>query len=180
MNHRAWRGTSGFRTARVLFLSVLFVLSPLGLAARAAAETPVVGRLVESGKFGPAPRHGQRSLKPFLHHRGSESLNRGKQEVAIAAPTLPTSPRALVSSTVITGFDGIDELSTFAQPPDGAIAVSSTYVVEAVNNALSVWTKTYGPTGQLSAVTGAISAAPLDPFFANNPNCYAGTNSPFG
>jgi len=115
--------------ARVLLAAVfLFFLIPLGRADRAAAEAPVVGRLVDSGPLGPSPRHGQRSVKPFLHHRGTDSLARGKQEAAIFAPTLPTGPRALVSSTVVTGFDGIDEISTFAQPPDGAIAVSPTYI----------------------------------------------------
>ena len=164
--------------ARVLLAAVLLVLVPL--VARATAEAPVLGRLVDSGQLGRPARHAHARLKPFLHRGGAESLAREKEGAALFAPTPSTSSRALVSSTVVTGFDGIDEISTFAQPPDGAIAVSSTYIVEAVNNAVSVWTKTYDATGQPSAVTRAIDAASLDVLFGNNPGCYTGANDFFG
>src|SRR2546421_6712595 len=137
--------------------------------------------LVDSGRLGHPQRHGHRSLKPFLHHRGADSLARAKEEAAIFAPT-PSTPtiNPLVASTVVTGFDGINEEQSFAEPPDGAIAVSPTYIVEAVNDELSVWTKTYDATGQLSSVTNVVSAASLDVFFGHNPNCYTGANDVFG
>jgi hypothetical protein len=96
------------------------------------------------------------------------------------APTVPASPGALVSSTVVTGFDGIDESATFAEPPDGAIAVSPTHVVEAVNDAVSVWAKTYDQTGHLATVTGVIAAADLNLFFGSNPDCPTAANDLFG
>src|SRR5207244_7045967 len=98
--------------ARVLLLAFLLVLIPLGPAERAAAEVPAIARLQDSRPLGPSPAPRQRSRKPFWHHGGAKSLARAKEEAAILAPTLPRSPRALVSSTVVAGFDGIDEIST--------------------------------------------------------------------
>src|SRR2546426_7010686 len=172
---------NGRVNARVALAASLVVLAQLAVAGWAAAETPVVARLVDSGRLGHPQRHGHRSLKPFLHHRGADSLARAKEEAAIFAPT-PSTPTIdpLVASTVVTGFDGINEEQSFAEPPDGAIAVSPTYIVEAVNDELSVWTKTYDATGQLSAVTRAVDAASLDLFFGRNPNCYTGANRVFG
>ena len=164
--------------ARALLAAVLLVLVPL--AARATAEAPVLGRLVDSGQLGRPTRHAHARLKPFLHRGGVGSLARAKEGAALFAPTPSARSRARVSSTVVAGFDGIDEVSTLAQPPDGAIAVSSSYIVEAVNSAVSVWTKTYDATGQLSAVTRAIDAASLDVLFGNNPGCYTGANDFFG
>src|SRR5438093_4770026 len=166
--------------APVLFVAFLLVLNPLGPAERAAAEVPAIARLQDSRPLGPAPAPRQRSRKPCWHHGGAKSLARAKEEAAILAPTLPRSPRALVSSTVLAGFDGIDEISTIGEPPDGAIAVSPTYLVEAVNDALSIWTKTYDPSGQLSAVTEVISAADLNLFLGTNPGCYTLANDFFG
>ena len=166
--------------APVLFVAFLLVLNPLGPAERAAAEVPAIARLQDSRPLGPAPAPRQRSRKPFWHHGGAKSLARAKEEAAIFAPTLPRSPSALVSSTVVAGFDGIDEISTIGEPPDGAIAVSPTYILEAVNDALSVWTKTYDPSGQLSAVTEVISAADLNLFLGTNPGCYTLANDFFG
>src|SRR2546422_6883666 len=166
---------NGRVNARVALAASLVVLAQLAVAGRAAAETPVVAPLVDSGRLGHPQRHGHRSLKPFLHHRGADSLARAKEEAAIFAPTPSTRTiNRLVASTVVTGFDGINEEQSFAEPPDGAIAVSPTYIVEAVNDGLSVWTKTYDATGQLSSVTNVVSAASLDVFFGHNPNCYTG------
>src|SRR6266571_2407409 len=169
---------NGRVNARVALVAILVVLAQLAVAGRAAAETPVVAPLVDSGRLGHPQRHGHRSLKAFLHHRGADSLARSKEEAAIFAPTPSINP--LVSSTVVTGFDGINEEQSFAEPPDGAVAVSPTYIVEAVNDELSVWTKTYDATGQLSGVTNVVSAASLDVFFGHNQNCYTGANDVFG
>src|SRR5256712_377344 len=172
---------NGRVNARVALAASLVVLAQLAVAGWAAAETPVVAPLVDSGRLGHPQRHGHRSLKPFLHHRGADSLARSKEEAAIFAPTPSTRTiNPLVASTVVTGFDGINEEQSFAEPPDGAIAVSPTYIVEAVNDGLSVWTKTYDATGQLSSVTNVVSAASLDVFFGHNPNCYTGANHVFG
>ena len=166
---------------RLLLAALLLVLVPLGLVDRATAEAPVLGRLVDSGQLGHSHRHGHRSLKPFLHHGGADSLARSKEQSVIFAQALSMSTvDPLISSTLVTGFDGINEEQSFAEPPDGAIAVSPTYIVEAVNDELSVWTKTYDATGQLSAVTRAVDAASLDLFFGSNPNCYTGANDFFG
>src|SRR5439155_120892 len=172
------RGADMVINARALLAAVLLVLVPL--AARATAEAPVLGRLVDSGQLGRPTRHAHARLKPLLHRGGVGSLARAKEGAALFAPTPSARSRARVSSTVVAGFDGIDEVSTLAQPPDGAIAVSSSYIVEAVNSAVSVWTKTYDATGQLSAVTRAIDAASLDVLFGNNPGCYTGANDFFG
>jgi len=86
----------------------------------------------------------------------------------------------LLGSSVVGGFDGIDESASLAIPPDGAIAVSATYIVEAVNDNLSIWTKMYGPNGELSTVTPTVAAADLNVFFGNNPNCFTGANDFFG
>ena len=156
----------------------------LGLVEPAAAEAPVTGRLQDS------PAHGQPILRPFMHPRGPDSLGRSKRDAAALlerrlAPRLFGSPVPLVSSalppaTEVTGFDGIDQNATFADPPDGAIAVSPTHIVEAVNNALSVWTKTYDQTGRLSAVTATAVAIDLNAFLGQNPACLSGANSFFG
>src|SRR3989441_9647857 len=101
---------NGRVNARVALAASLVVLAQLAVAGRAAAETPVVAPLVDSGRLGHPQRHGHRSLKPFLHHRGADSLARAKEEAAIFAPTPSTRTiNPLVASTVVTGFDGINE-----------------------------------------------------------------------
>src|SRR2546428_2314209 len=175
------RGAHIVINARFLLAALLLVLVPLGLVDRATAEAPVLGRLVDSGQLGHPHRHDHRSHKPFLHHRGADSLARSKEESVVFAQALSMSTvDPLIPSTLVTGFDGINEEQSFAEPPDGAIAVSPTYIVEAVNDELSVWTKTYDATGQLSAVTRAVDAASLDLFFGRNQNCYTGANRVFG
>ena len=82
---------NGRVNARVALAASLVVLAQLAVAGRAAAETPVVAPLVDSGRLGHPQRHGHRSLKPFLHHRGADSLARAKEEAAIFAPT-PSTP----------------------------------------------------------------------------------------
>ena len=67
-------------TARVLLIACLFVALPLARTEQAAAEPPVLGRLLESSGHG-AP--GQRYRKPFLHPRGVEALGRAKGKAAI-------------------------------------------------------------------------------------------------
>src|SRR2546429_5938125 len=71
---------NGRVNARVALAASLVVLAQLAVAGRAAAETPVVAPLVDSGRLGHPQRHGHRSLKPFLHHRGADSLARAKEE----------------------------------------------------------------------------------------------------
>jgi hypothetical protein len=173
------------RQARVafvaLFFALFFAVSPLGLTSAAADdEAPAVGRLESSGPAARPPTPGHRHLKPFRHPAGAEVLARSKAVSELTAPTIATTPLAPAASTVVTGFDGVDESSTYADPPDGAIAVSGTYIVEAVNDAMSIWTKSYDAGGNLSAVSTAISAADLNIFFGNNPNCYSAANDFFG
>ena len=160
----------------------LLLLFPLVLADLAGAEVPALGSFLDSGPLGQPRRHGHghRHHKPFLHHEGLESLRAAKREAAVLAPSVTASPRVLLGSTVLGGFDGIDESASLAIPPDGAIAVSATYIVEAVNDNLSIWTKTYGPNGELSAVTPVVAAADLNFFFGNNPNCFTPANDFFG
>src|ERR1043166_2679446 len=148
----------------------------------ATAEVPVLGSFLDTGQLGQTLRHGhaRRHHKPFLHHEGLESLRGAKREAAVLAPGVAASPRVLLGSTVVGGFDGIDESASLAIPPDGAIAVSATYIVEAVNDNQNIWTKTYGPNGELSAVTPTVAAADLNVFFGNNPNCFTGANDFFG
>src|SRR5207249_11816911 len=74
----------------------------------------------------------------------------------------------------------INDDQATAATPDVAIAMSPTYIVETLNDELSIWTKTYDATGQLSSVTNVVSAASLDVFFGHNPNCYTGANDVFG
>ena len=166
--------------AGALLGALLSVLIPLALAEPAAAEAPVVARPMDQGPSGPPRGHGHGRLKPFLHPRGADRLNQSKEETAIFAPVAPASPGALVSSSVVAGFDGIDQNSTSADPPDGALAVSNRYIVEAVNSALSVWTKNYDQTGRLSTVTRVVFAADLDGLLGANPNCLSGANNLFG
>ncbi len=192
-------------TRRILVVAFLFALIPLGLADRTAAETPVLARPVspkhfdrergdhergenerdERGKSDRDDRErgererGHMLSKRFLHPGGDDELNRSKEETTLFAPTAPTTPGVLTPSDVLTGFDGIDESATFADPPDGALAVSNGYVVQVVNTNLSVWTKTYDATGRLSALTRVVSAADLNQMLGTNPNCYTNTSSFF-
>ena len=168
----------GLRSGAATFLLLL----PLASAAVAAAEVPTLGSFLDTGQLGQVRPHGQthRYRKPFLHPLGPESLRTAKHDATILAPSVASSPSGVVASTIVTGFDGVDEASSGAIPPDGALAVSATYIVEAVNDNLSVWTKTYSPAGDLSAVTPVIAAADLTLFFGNNPNCYTPANDFFG
>jgi hypothetical protein len=167
--------------AHIALVALSFAVAPLGVIPHATAdEGAAVGRLESSGPLARAHKPGHRHLKPFLHPAGADALASSKVETELSAPTSPAIPLASAASTVLAGFDGIDESSTFADPPDGAIAVSGTYIVEAVNDAMSVWTKSYDASGNLSAETVAISAADLNVFLGNNPNCYTGANDFFG
>src|SRR5213083_129645 len=97
---------NGRVNARVALAASLVVLAQLAVAGRAAAETPVVAPLVDSGRLGHPQRHGHRSLKAFLHHRGADSLARSKEEAAIFAPTPSTrSINPLVSKIAASSFD---------------------------------------------------------------------------
>jgi hypothetical protein len=164
---------------RVLVATCVLVALCLVQPGRAAAEAPVLGHLVTSTEAGPAHRH--RALKPFRHPGGADALARSKAASEISAPSGLGGPRVpLAAGAALTGFDGIDESATLADPPDGAIAVGPTHVVEAVNDAVSIWVKTYDASGTLSAMTAAVSAADLNQFFGANPNCYTGANDLFG
>jgi hypothetical protein len=167
-------------TARVLLMGFVLVALPFARTEQAAAEPSVLGRLVDSGE--PRAAHqGPKHRKPFLHPRGAHRLAHAKANATIGAPTAPTSPgSALLSSPALAGFDGVDESSQGVEPPDGAIAVSPRYIVEAVNDAARIWVKSYDATGNLSAVTVAVSAADLNVFFGNHPSCYTATNDFFG
>ena len=155
----------------------------LGLTDHVAAEVPVAVRLKDSPPAKGEPHHHKR----FLHHRGPDRLRQSKHDVAwllgrkrpqrLATTSGPLSATVLPSAAELTGFDGIDENATFADPPDGAIAVGPAHVVEAVNTALSVWTKTYDQSGRLSAVTAAALAVDLNTFLGQNQGCLSGTNS---
>src|SRR5438132_13391444 len=95
---------NGRVNARVALAASLVVLAQLAVAGRAAAETPVVAPLVDSGPLGHPQRHGHRSLKPFLYHPGAHSLARPKEAAAIFAPTpSPRTINPLVASTVLPG-----------------------------------------------------------------------------
>src|SRR2546425_850516 len=156
----------------------LLLMVPLVRPDLAGAEVPTLGSFLDSGQLGQPRRHGHghRHHKPFLHHEGLERLREAKRNAAVLAPSITASPRGLLRSTVVGGFDGIDESASLAIPPDGAIAVSAAYIVEAVNDNLSIWTKTYGPNGELSAGTPVVAAADLNFFFGNNPNCFTPAN----
>jgi len=168
--------------ARIAVAVFFVALLPLASPTHAVAEGPVLARPESAGPpTGPRGHGHHRHLKPFLHPGGDESLLRSKVETLLSAPSILTASPAPGTSTVVTGFDGIDESSQFADPPDGALAVSGTYMVEAVNDGLSVWRKSYDPTtGQLSTVTNLVNALDLNGFLGNNANCYTGTNDFFG
>jgi hypothetical protein len=165
--------------------ALLLVALSLGLTERAAAEVPVAGRLQDSPPPKGQPAH--KNHKRFMHYRGPDSLYQSKRDgVALLlrrqahkpfGRSTPLASTSFPSSTEVIGFDGIDQNATFADPPDGAIAVGPTHVVEAVNTNLSVWTKTYDQTGRLSAVTPAVAAVDLNAFLGQNPDCLSGTNS---
>jgi hypothetical protein len=166
-------------SVRVLLAACVVVALSLMRPERAAAEAPVLGRLVDSTEAGQARRH--RHLKPFRHPRGTDALVRAKEAATISGPSGPAGPgTALASAATLTGVDGIDESATLADPPDGSIAVGPTHVLEAVNDAVSIWVKSYDASGNLSATTAVISAADLNQFFGANPNCYTAANDLFG
>jgi hypothetical protein len=166
--------------------ALLLVALSFGMTERAAAEVPVAGRLQDSSSpQGQSPH--QKNHKYFMHHRGPNVLHQSKQDgVALllrkrghgpfGKPT-PLGSTVIPSGTEVAGFDGIDENATFADPPDGAIAVGPTHIVEAVNTALSVWTKTYDQTGRLSALAATAVAVDLNRFLGKNSGCLSGTNS---
>jgi hypothetical protein len=164
--------------AQVLAVASLLFVVPLALPPRAAAdEAPALSRPDDRTH----PGHGHdraHQLKRFLHHGGNLALHLAKR-LGTPVPPAPTTPTGTVPASVVTGFPGTDESTQLVEPPDGAIAVSVGYVVEAVNDALSVWVKTYDSSG-LPTVTPAVVSSDLNAFFGVNPNCYTTTNDPFG
>src|SRR5262245_22964966 len=155
----------------------------LGLTDHVTAEVPVAVRLKDS----PPPKSASAHQMNFLSYQGSDRLRQSKRDepgilarkgpYRLSTSSSPLTATALPPATEITGFDGIDENSSFADPPDGAIAVGPSHIVEAVNSALSVWTKTYDQGGRLSAVTAAALAVDLNAFLGQNQGCLSGTNS---
>jgi Abnormal spindle-like microcephaly-assoc'd, ASPM-SPD-2-Hydin len=155
----------------------------LGVTESVTAEVPVAVRLKDS----PPATHEPAYHKTFLHRWGPDQLRQSKHDAAgilagqggqrlLTSPS-PFAATALPPATEVTGFDGIDENATFADPPDGAIAVGPSHVVEAVNTAISVWTKRYDQSGRLSSVTAAALAIDLNAFLGQNAGCLSGTNS---
>ncbi|HKF65683.1 MAG TPA: hypothetical protein VKB36_04125, partial [Vicinamibacterales bacterium] len=155
----------------------------LGVTESVTAEVPVAVRLKDS----PPATHAPTYQKTFLHRWGPDQLRQSKHDAAgiltgqsgqrlLTSPS-PFAATALPPATEVTGFDGIDENATFADPPDGAIAVGPSHVVEAVNTAISVWTKGYDQSGRLSSVTAAALAIDLNAFLGQNAGCLSGTNS---
>src|SRR5262249_18603781 len=110
----------------------------LGVTESVTAEVPVAVRLKDS----PPATHEPAYPKPFLHRWGPDQLRQSKQDAAgilarQGGQRLLTSPgplaaTALPPATEVTGFDGIDENATFADPPDGAVAVCPYHIVPAV------------------------------------------------
>src|SRR5215470_1997460 len=155
----------------------------LGVTESVTAEVPVAVRLKDS----PSPKGEPTQHKQFLAPQGPDRLRQSKHDAAglltqKGAQPLLTSPSSLTATVLppaseLTGFDGIDENATFADPPDGAIAVGPAHVVEAVNTAISVWTKGYDQSGRLSAVTAAALAIDLNAFLGQNSGCLSSTNS---
>ena len=166
--------------AQVLVVASLLFLTPLVVPQRVtAAEDPVIARPDERGHQGHGNGHGRaHKVKQFLHPHGDDALRLSKR-LGTPVPPTPSGPIGSVPSSVVTGFDGTDESTQLVEPPDGAIAVSRGYVVEAVNDALSVWIKTYDASG-LPTVTPVIASSDLNAFFGVNPNCYTATNDFFG
>src|SRR5215813_4319178 len=163
--------------------ALLFGALLLGVTESVTAEVPVAVRLKDS----PPATHEPAYHKTFLHRWGPDQLRQSKQDAAgilagqrgqrlLTSPS-PLTTTALPPASELTGFDGIDENATFADPPDGAIAVGPAHVVEAVNTAISVWTKGYDQSGRLSAVTPAVLAIDLNAFLGQNSGCLSGTNS---
>ena len=165
--------------------TLLLVALSLGMTERAAAEVPVAARLQDSSP--PKGQSHHKNHKHFMHHRGLDRLHQSKRDgVAflkskrahrLSGRSTPLGSITLAPATEVTGFDGIDQNATFADPPDGAIAVGPTHIVEAVNTALSVWTKTYDQTGRLSALAATVAAVDLNAFLGQNTGCLSGTNS---
>ena len=158
----------------------------LGLTDHVTAEVPVAVRLKDSSPpKSESAHHGHH--KSFLHYRGPDRLRQSKHDAPgilagnrlyrLSTSSSPLTATVLPSATEVTGFDGVDQNATFADPPDGAIAVGPAHIVEAVNTALSVWTKTYDQSGRLSAVTAAAVAVDLNAFLGQNQGCLSGTNS---
>ncbi len=166
--------------ARVLLLASLLAAIPLLQAERAPAlerslvAQPSVARLGDVGSRGNRQR-AERVYKPFRHPGGDGDLVRGKNQPSFSGPSRRAEtarPGPLV--TAPSGFDGIGD--TGFTPPDGAIAVSNTFIVALVNTSVSVWRKSYDLNGNLSAVSLAVPATDLDPFFSANPGCLTPTN----
>ena len=111
----------------------------LGVTESVTAEVPVAVRLKDS----PSPKGEPTQHKQFLAPQGPDRLRQSKRDaVGLLTQNGPqrtlTSPSPLTATALppvaeVTGFDGIDENATFADPPDGAIAVGPAHVVEAVN-----------------------------------------------
>lgn len=168
--------------ARVLILVSLLAPIPLLQAERAPAlerssvAQPSVARLGDVGSRGNRQRGG-RAHKPFRHPGGDEDLVRGKNQPSLSGPSERAETARPGPLVAAPGFDGIGDTGFI--PPDGAIAVSNTFLVAAVNTSVSVWRKSYDLNGNLSAVSLAVPATDLDPFFSANPGCLTPTNDSF-
>src|SRR5437879_13172194 len=159
--------------ARVLILVSRLAAIPLLQAENAPAlerslvAQPSVARVGDVGSRGNRQR-GERVHKPFRHPGGDEDLVRGKNQASSFGPSERAEtarPGPLV--TAPSGFDGIGD--TGFTPPHGAIAVSNTFIVAVVNRSVGGGRQSYSLTGDLSAVSLAVPARALDPFFSAHP-----------
>lgn len=137
-------------------------------------EPPAVPTTVHPAELMRGGEH-PRPVKPFRHPWGQAALDSQKAAAELQGPGPGIQTMTLLGSlqpSLGTGFDGITSAESFCNcyPPDGAIAVSPSYVVAAVNTAFKVWTK-----------TGALSVGPtsLNNLFANNTSCLANVSDPF-
>src|SRR5438445_2615256 len=169
----------GVLIARVLILVSRLAPIPLLQAERAPAlerssvAQPSVARRGDVGSRGNRQRGG-RAHTPFRHPGGDEDLVRGKNQPSLSGPSERAETARPGPLVAAPGFDGIGD--TGFTPPDGAIAVSNTFIVAVVNTSVSVWRKSYDLNGDLSAVSLAVPARDLDPFFSANPGCLTPTN----
>lgn len=170
------------RSWLVASLSALAVMA-LGAAATparaasgaAATSAPVlvdVSAVQQSGELS------NQQGKVFRHPGGEAKLAREKQEGRGQAPTRgiqsqPSGPAPATTSTPTLGpgFPGITDAESYCgcYPPDGAIGVSASYVVAAVNSAFKVWD---------SAGTNLVPASSLGGLFAPNAACLPNLSDP--
>jgi len=118
----------------------------------------------------------------------------GKQLRHVQAAGVPTASATALSAAQLPGFGGFDGISHFDQatagtgiyagtqfelePPDQALCVGNGHVVEAVNNALRVFSTAGAPQtapvalSQFFGLTPGIRPGPVFGDFTSDPKCY--------